>query len=105
MTRARFQSAILLDADDTAFLAFAQAKGLGKSRADVIRKFVTARRVQYQDGFSRWLLSPEGQAIIRAEGLGSVSGVGGPVAKARIGQQAVEELLAPPDTPIEGDDT
>lgn len=93
MTKARFQSAILLDAEDTAFLAFAKAKGLGKSRADVIRKLITARRIQYQDGFHKWLRSPEGQAVIRVEGLGSVSSVAGPLTKVRIGEQAVEGLL------------
>ena len=101
MTKARFQHALYLDAETTAFLAFAQAKGRGKSRADVIRKLITARRLQYQEGFHRWLRSPEGQARIRAEGLGTVSSYAGPVAKARISQQAVEELLAAPSTPIE----
>lgn len=69
MTKARFQSAILLDAPETAFLLFAQSKGLGKSRAEVIRQLIKARRIQYQSGFNAWLVSPEGRSVLRAEGL------------------------------------
>lgn len=69
MTKPRFQCAVYLDADDMAFVLFAEAKKVGKSRADVIRTLIAARRVQYQAGFNAWLMSPEGRNILRAEGL------------------------------------
>lgn len=115
MTKPMFQAPILLDAEDTAFVHFAKAKGLGKSRAAVVRNIITAHRLRCEAGFKKWLLSPEGQAVIRAEGLGAVSLFGGPVAKAQIAKQAVDQLLAgqpveafqeseaAPETPIEGD--
>lgn len=74
MTKARFQCAVYLDPEDTAFLLFAQARGLGKSRADVIRKLITARRAQYQAGLNTWLISPEGRNLLRVEGLEGLVG-------------------------------
>ena len=69
MSKPRFQCAVYLDAEDMAFVHFAAAKKVGRSRADVIRTLIAARRQQYQAGFNAWLMSPEGRSTLRAEGL------------------------------------
>lgn len=69
MSKPRFQCAVYLDADDMAFVLYAEAKKVGKSRADVIRTLIAARRTQYQTTFNKWLLSSEGRNTLRAEGL------------------------------------